>query len=42
MSKSYQIIHDEMPLRIFPECKKLLQLSPEKIVGDCYIFEDHT
>jgi hypothetical protein len=42
MSKAYQIIHDEIPPRIFPECKKLLQLSPDKRVGDWYIFENYT
>jgi hypothetical protein len=42
MSKSYQIIHNQVPPRIFPECKKLLQLSPDKRVGDWYIFEHYT
>jgi hypothetical protein len=42
MSKSYQIIYNEVPPRIFPQCKKLLQLSPDKRVGDWYIFEHHT
>jgi hypothetical protein len=42
MSKSYQIIHNEIPPRIFPECKKLLQLSLDKRVGDWYIFENYT
>jgi hypothetical protein len=38
MSKAYQIIHDEIPPRVFPECKNLLQPSPENKVGDWYIF----
>jgi hypothetical protein len=39
MSKAYQIIHNHVPPRIFLECKKLLQLSPKKRVGDWYVFE---
>jgi hypothetical protein len=31
-----------MPPRIFSECKILLQLSPDKRVGDWYLFENHT
>jgi hypothetical protein len=42
MSLSYEIIHDQYPPRIFPECKRLLQLSPDKKVGDWYLFENHT
>jgi hypothetical protein len=42
MSKSYHIIYNEVPPRIFPKCKKLLQLSPDKRVGDWYIFENFT
>jgi hypothetical protein len=38
MSKFYQIIHDEIPPRVFSEYKKLLQLSHEKRIGDLYIF----
>jgi hypothetical protein len=29
------------PPRIFPECKNILQLSPDKRVGDWYLFENH-
>jgi hypothetical protein len=42
MSLAYEIIHDQAPPRIFPECKILLQLSPDKMVGDWYLFENHT
>jgi hypothetical protein len=42
MSKSFEIIHDEMPPRIFLECKFVLQPSPNKRVGDWYLFENHT
>jgi len=42
MSKAYQITHEEIPPRISPECKTLLQLSPNKGVGDWYIFENYT
>jgi hypothetical protein len=38
MSKAYDIIHDEMSPRVFLKCNKLLQLSPDKRVGDWYIF----
>jgi hypothetical protein len=34
MSLAYEIIHDQAPPRIFLECKRLLQLSPNKMVGD--------
>jgi hypothetical protein len=42
MSKAYQIIYNQDPPRIFPECKKLLQLSPDIRVGDWYVFEHYT
>jgi hypothetical protein len=42
MSKAYQIIYNEVPPRIIPECNKLLQLSPDKRVGDWYLFENYT
>jgi hypothetical protein len=42
MSKSYQIIHNQVPPRIFPRCKKLLQLSSDKRLEDYYIFEHYT
>jgi hypothetical protein len=41
MSKGYHIIHDEIPPIMFPECKKLLQLSLKKKVGYWYILKDH-
>jgi hypothetical protein len=41
MSLDYEIIHDKTPPRIFPKCKILLQLSPNKMVGDSYLFENH-
>jgi hypothetical protein len=39
---SYILFHQDHPLRLFPECKKLLQLSQDTKVGDWYIFENHT
>jgi hypothetical protein len=42
MSKAYQIIYNEVPPKIFLECKKLIQLSQDKKVGEWYIFEHHT
>jgi hypothetical protein len=42
MSKAYQIIHNQVPPRIFPKCKKLLLLTLDKRVGDYYIFEHYT
>jgi hypothetical protein len=42
MSKYYQIIYNQDPPRIFPECKKLLQLSPYIRVRYWYVFENYT
>jgi hypothetical protein len=42
MSKSYHIIHNEIPPIIFIESKKLLQLNSDKRVGDWYIVENYT
>jgi hypothetical protein len=41
MSKYYQIIYNQDPPRIFPKCKKLLQLSPDIRVGYWYVFEHY-
>jgi len=41
MSKVFEIIHNEVPPRVFLECRQLLQLSPNKRVGDWYIFENY-
>jgi hypothetical protein len=42
MSNSYKVIYSEPPPKIFLECKKLLRLSPDKRVGDWYIFDNYT
>ena len=42
MPKVYALIFDRIPLRIFPECKILLQLNPLELVGDRFFHEDHT
>jgi hypothetical protein len=42
MSKSYQIIYNQYPPRIFTECNKLLQLRLDIRVGDWYVFEHYT
>jgi hypothetical protein len=42
MSTAYTIIHEEVPPRLFPEFKKLLQLSLDTKVGDWYLFQNHT
>jgi hypothetical protein len=38
----YIIFQGEHPPKLFPECRQMLQLTPDTKVGDWYIFEDHT
>ena len=42
ISLAFEIIHYKTPSIISQEYKRFLQLSPNKMVGDWYFFEDHT
>jgi len=42
MSTTCTFIHEELPPRVFPEVKKLLQLGLDRNMGDWYLFQNHT
>jgi hypothetical protein len=42
ISLAFESIHYKTPSIFFQEYNSFLQLSPNKMVGDWYFFEDHT